>query len=46
MGKIKIMGEKNYFKWGKNLINPPTYPATQNHALQGEIRRVWARIKN
>src|ERR1044072_8397057 len=30
---------------GKFFINPPTCPATQSHALQGEIRRVWARIK-
>src|ERR1044072_7392454 len=39
------MGGKIIFNREKNLINPPTYPATQNHALQGEIRRAWARIK-
>src|ERR1044072_88519 len=45
MGKIKIMGEKIILNREIFFINPPPCPATQNHTLQGEIRRVWARIK-
>src|ERR1044072_7626928 len=45
MGKIKIMGKKIILNREIFFINPPPCPEAQNQTLQGEIRRVWARIK-